>query len=145
MKLLKTLLVITISMVVFSCAENKTNTNTASINKKNSIEVYDFHSTNRCITCQSIENNTQFTLETFFAEELKNKTISFQIVNVDKDENYALAEKFQATGTALFLNVIKDNKEQHIDLTNFAFKYGKKQEEFSKLLKDKIAKQLETL
>jgi hypothetical protein len=145
MKLLKTLLVITISMVVFSCAENNTNTNTASINKKNSIEVYDFHSTNRCITCQSIENNTQFTLETFFAEELKNKTISFQIVNVDKDENYALAEKFQATGTALFLNVIKDNKEQHIDLTDFAFKYGKKQEEFSKLLKDKIAKQLETL
>jgi hypothetical protein len=145
MKLLKTLLVITISMVVFSCAENKTNTNTESINKKNSIKVYDFHSTNRCITCQSIENNTQFTLETFFAEELKNKTISFQIVNVDKDENYALAEKFQATGTALFLNVIKDNKEQHIDLTDFAFKYGKKQEEFSKLLKDKIAKQLETL
>jgi hypothetical protein len=145
MKLLKTLLVITINMVVFSCAENKTNTNTESINKKNSIKVYDFHSTNRCITCQSIENNTQFTLETFFAEELKNKTISFQIVNVDKDENYVLAEKFQATGTALFLNVIKDNKEQHIDLTDFAFKYGKKQEEFSKLLKDKIAKQLETL
>lgn len=145
MKLLKTLLVITISSIVFSCTENNTNNNTVSINKKNRIEVYDFHSTNRCITCQSIENNTLFTLETFFVEELKNERITFQIVNVDKDENYALAEKFQASGTALFLNVIKDNKEQQIDLTAFAFKYGKKQEEFSKLLKDKITKQLETL
>jgi hypothetical protein len=145
MKLLKTLLVITISSIVFSCTENNTNNNTVSINKKNRIEVYDFHSTNRCITCQSIENNTLFTLETFFVEELKNERITFQIVNVDKDENYALAEKFQASGTALFLNVIKDNKEQQIDLTSFAFKYGKKQEEFSKLLKDTITKQLETL
>jgi len=145
MKLLKTLFVLTISIFVISCAENKANESVATIDKKNSIEIYDFHSTNRCVTCESIENNTQYTLETYFSKALKDKTITFQIVNVDKEENYALAEKFQASGTALFLNVIKDNKEQQIDLTDFAFKYGKKQNEFSEQLKDKLNKQLEAL
>lgn len=145
MKLLKPFLAITISILFFSCAENNANKTTASVDKKNSIEIYDFHTTNRCVTCQSIENNTQYTLETYFSEALKDKTITFQIVNVDKKENYALAEKFQASGTALFLNVIKDKQEQQIDLTDFAFKYGKKQDEFSEQLKDKLNKQLEAL
>ena len=36
---------------------------------------------------------------------------------MDEEENFKLAEKFEATGTALFLNVIVDGKETKIDLT----------------------------
>ena len=108
----------------------------------NKIEVIDFHSTHRCITCKAIESNTKFVLETNFAKELKDGIISFQIVNVDDEKNYKLAEKFQASGTALFLNVISDGKEKQIDLTQFGFKYGKNTEEFTKRLKSRIEKQL---
>ncbi len=51
-------------------------------------------------------------LETYFSKELKDEIITFQVVNVDEEENYKLAEKFEATGTALFLNVIVDGKEK---------------------------------
>ena len=81
-------------------------------------------------------------LETNFAKELKDGVISFQIVNVDDENNYKLAEKFQATGTGLFLNVISNGEEKQIDLTQFGFMYGKNTAEFTKRLKSRIEKQL---
>jgi hypothetical protein len=41
-------------------------------NTKNHIEVIDFYGTHRCVTCKAIEANTRFTLNTYFADELKN-------------------------------------------------------------------------
>ena len=113
--------------------------------KANTIEVFDFHTTNRCVTCKAIESNTQYTLETFFADELKEGKITFKVVNIDEDENYELAKKFKASGTSLFLNVITPEKEKQIDLTAFAFTYGKKKDDFSGRLKNKLEKQLEKL
>jgi len=133
------LLVITIvSVVLFSC--NGTAQKKEEIKEKvaNKIEVIDFHSTHRCMTCNAIESSTKYTLDTYFSDELKNENITFQVVNVDEDKNYKLAEKFEATGTALFLNVIVDGEETQIDLTEFAFMKGNDQKVFSNELKLKI-------
>jgi len=97
------------------------------------------------MTCKAIEANTKYTLDTYFANELKSGKIVFKIVNVDKKENEQFAEKFEATGTALFLNVIKDGKEKHVDLTNFAFMNGTDQKTFSDELKQTISLQLKSL
>ncbi|HEY9168185.1 MAG TPA: nitrophenyl compound nitroreductase subunit ArsF family protein [Lutibacter sp.] len=134
-----------ISLFLFSCtgkAQNKTAANQA---KGNSIEVIDFHSTNRCMTCKAIEANTKYTLDTYFANELKSGKIVFKIVDVDKKENEKFAEKFEATGTSLFLNVIIDGKEKQVDLTNFAFMKGTDQKTFSDELKQSITIQLKSL
>jgi len=140
--LLSTLLV---SLFLFSCTGKAQNKSTETKVEAKTIQVYDFHTTNRCITCKAIEANTKYTLDTYFAEELENGTITFQVVNIDEDENYELAKKFKASGTSLFLNVIGSEKEKQIDLTAFAFTYGKKQEDFSNRLKNKLEKQLEKL
>tara|TARA_R110001592_G_scaffold168402_3_gene404488 strand:- start:1057 stop:1287 length:231 start_codon:yes stop_codon:yes gene_type:complete len=76
---------------------------------------------------------------------VKDGNITFRVINVDEKENEKLAEKFQASGTALFLNVIKNGEEKHIDLTEFAFMEGNDQDVFSKELKDKIENELKTL
>ncbi|WP_218646025.1 nitrophenyl compound nitroreductase subunit ArsF family protein [Winogradskyella helgolandensis] len=109
------------------------------------IEVMDFHSTHRCMTCNAIEANTRFTLDTYFSDELQTDKISFAVINVDEEKNEKLAEKFEASGTALILNVIKNGKETTIDLTEFAFMNGTDQDAFSKGLKTKIDTQLKTL
>lgn len=145
MKQFRILSTLIISLFLFSYtgkAQNKTAANQA---KGNSIEVIDFHSTNRCMTCKAIEANTKYTLDTYFANELKSGKIVFKIVDVDKKENEKLAEKFEATGTSLFLNVIKDGKEKQVDLTNFAFMKGTDQKTFSDELKQTIAIQLKSL
>ena len=145
MKQFSILSTLVFSLFLFSCtskAQSKVVENQA---KEHIIEIFDFHTTNRCITCKAIEANTKYTLDTYFADELKNGKITFQVVNIDEDENYELAKKFKASGTSLFLNIIDSEKEKQIDLTAFAFTYGKKKDVFSDRLKNKLEKQLEKL
>ena len=135
------LLVLVIGLL-FSCKE-KAQKEAVKVEKlTNQIEVIDFHSTHRCMTCNAIEANTKYTLDTYFSSELANQKISFQTINVDEEVNLKTAEKFEATGTSLFLNVIVDGKETAIDLTEFAFMSGNDQEEFSNELKSKLETEL---
>lgn len=145
MKAFKFLTALAISFILISCNNQNKNKSTSIDKSVSKIEVFDFHSTHRCMTCNAIEANTKYTLNTYFAPELKEEKITFQVVNVDKKENEKIAEKFEATGTALFLNVIKNGKETQINLTNFAFMNGNNQEEFSKELKTKIETELKKL
>jgi len=141
MKTIKFFTVLAISLLLTSCnGQNKTNT--TSLDKSISkIEVLDFHSTHRCMTC----NAGKYTLNTYFAKELKDAKITFQVINVDKKENEKIAEKFEASGTALILNVIKNGKETQLNLTDFGFMNGNDQVVFSKELKSKIDTELKTL
>lgn len=142
MKNLKTMLISIVAILLSSWNINAQNEEVEKINTENKIEVLDFHSTRRCMTCNAIEANTKFTLEKYFADELKSGKITFQSINIDEKENYAIAEKFQASGTSLFLNVIDNGKEAKVNLTDFAFKKGKDKAAFSSELKRKIKKQL---
>ena len=145
MKQLRIFSMLAISLFLFSYtgkAQNKTSENQM---KQNTIEVFDFHTTNRCITCNAIEANTKYTLDTYFADEIKSGKITFQVINLDEKENEQLGEKFQAYGTSLFLNVVTNGKEKQIDLTEFAFMNGKNKEAFSSELKETLDKQLKNL
>ena len=63
----------------------------------NTIEVIQFHSEHRCITCLKIEKLARATLASNF------KSVPFKLVNVDDKRNVKMTEQFEATGTALFL------------------------------------------
>ncbi|WP_452229694.1 MULTISPECIES: nitrophenyl compound nitroreductase subunit ArsF family protein [unclassified Lacinutrix] len=144
-KTFKLLAVITIGFTLTSC-NSKNKTDVASVDTSIAkIEVIDFHSTHRCMTCNAIEANTKYTLDTYFSKEMKADKITFQVINVDKEENEQIAEKFEASGTALILNVIKSGRETKIDLTEFAFMEGNDKETFSKQLKAKIDTELKML
>ena len=99
------------------------------------VEVIDFYGTHRCVTCKAIEANTRYALATYFSEELKSGKITFRTVNVDDEANAALAGAYEATGTALFLNVVKDGVETHVDLTEQAFEKGRERDAFAEELK----------
>lgn len=144
---MKYLSIIALSLILFSCnGKVKTNQSKETSQKEaNKIEVIDFHSTHRCMTCKAIEANTKYTLKTYFANEISNGKITFQLVNVDDEKNYKMAEQFEATGTALFLNVIINGTEKHIDLTDFAFMKGMEKEVFASELKSKLEAELKNI
>ena len=145
MKQFKIFTINALIIMLFSCQVNAQDEQEPKSESTNKIEVIDFHSTHRCMTCNAIEANTKYTLNTYFADELKEKTITFQSVNIDEEVNYKMAEKFEASGTSLFLNVIINGEETIINLTDFAFSKGRKKEAFSKELKSKIETELEKL
>lgn len=89
--------------------------------KSDRLEVVYFHSEHRCKTCLQIEKMTKEVLKQQYGKEVKNGNIVFKIYNVDDAKNAGVAEKFEATGSALYLNRVKSGKGKITDLTDFGF------------------------
>ncbi len=123
----------TFMLLFVSCNGNsQTKKATATSSKgKAKVEVIQFHSEHRCMTCNKIEKLTRQTLKNFPA-------IPFSLVNVDDAKNEKKATQFEATGTALFLYNPKTGKKK--DLTDFAFMTAGDDAKFQKELKLEIEK-----
>lgn len=118
-------------------------TTTAQVNKESTIQVLDFHSTHRCMTCNAIEKQTRAVLSKHFSKELASGKITFRTVNVDEKSNMTLAEEFEASGTSLFINVISNGKSEKVNLTQFAFMNANKTDDsFEKGLVEALRKAL---
>jgi hypothetical protein len=98
-------------------------------NPKKSIEIIQFHSEHRCMTCNKIEKLTRETLKNY-------PSIPFSLVNVDDKKNDKIVTQFEASGTALFLYNPTTKKKQ--DLTDMAFMNAGDKDKFIKELKKKI-------
>ncbi len=107
------------------------------------LKIVYFHSERRCPTCISIEDNTKKTLDTYFASQLKDGTITLQVLNVGEDKNLKMVEKYEADGSSLFLTKVSGTKETTTDFTNFAFSYSRNQsDKFIAGLKAEIEKKI---
>ena len=105
--------------------------------------IYNFHVTNRCVSCIAIEDATIKTLNTYFASEVKQGRIKRKSLNVNDDANKKISEKYEAFGSGLFVTRVFKGKETTTDFTGDGFKYAKnKEEKFIELLKTKISEYL---
>ncbi len=101
--------------------------------------VYNFHVTNRCVSCVAIEDATTKTLDTYFAGEVKAGRIRRHILDVDDEANKKISEKYQAFGSGLFVTRLYKGKENTIDLTGDGFRFARnKEERFIEILKTQI-------
>jgi hypothetical protein len=111
----------------------KTTKNTKTEGEK--IEIYYFHFTKRCATCNAVENETKSVLKTQYASELKNNKIVFTSLNLDEKADKKIAKKLKISGQALLV-VQGDNQ---INLTNDGFMNARTNpEKFHTILKGKI-------
>ena len=81
------------------------------------VTVYYFHTSRRCKTCLSIERVAKRVVREQYGG---GKDVVFRAVNIEKEENAALAEKYEVGGSALLVCRGKKTK----DLTAKAFQYG---------------------
>ena len=75
------------------------------------IQVFLFHATQRCTTCIAIGRLAGETVNERFQSEVKSGKIEFREVNIDQPENKELANKFKASGSALYINTIADGED----------------------------------
>lgn len=124
--------VILFSSCLSEAQNNKEKTSsTATASSAANIEMIQFHSENRCMTCKRIEELTLETLKDYPA-------IPFSLVNVDDKKNEKQAGEFEAFGTALFLFNPETGKKTN--LTEFAFMNAGNKEKFAAGLKKEIEK-----
>jgi len=143
MKNLFFILLITMLTACENSTTEKTKIESPSMLHNDRLEVYAFHGTRQCETCKHMKTYTKATLEKHFKNELKSGEIVYAVIDVDDETNAELAEKYEATGTALMINRVKNGKEKIEDWSDFAFEYalGDQKDyelEFKKMIEEKM-------
>ncbi|MFO7615393.1 MAG: nitrophenyl compound nitroreductase subunit ArsF family protein [Bacteroidales bacterium] len=113
-------LMIMVGMVAESYAQSAEEKPLASAGKQ-TIDVYYFHATRRCATCNAVEDQSQLALKNLYAQQLESGDIQFHSVNFEEADGKALADKFKVPGQALI--VVKG--ESKTDLTSDGFMYAR--------------------
>lgn len=70
-----------------------------------------FHNTFRCPTCYKIEKLSAQAIRSNFADELKNKTLVWRVINVDKPENQHYNKDYQLYTKSLIISEVKNGKQ----------------------------------
>jgi hypothetical protein len=83
----------------------------------NDLQIYYFHNTKRCATCNAVEDETKMALELFYAEQMQAGTIEFISLNIEVEQGKRIAERLEVSGQTLLL--VKG--ETRLNLTNEAF------------------------
>jgi hypothetical protein len=121
-KLISVSVLLLLVVSFFAANAVKTTKNAApAITKIAKVEVYYFHFTRRCVTCQAVETESQTAISALYPVLAKKGLITFQTVNLDKKTSESLARKCNVEGQALL--VISGGKR--IDLTEQGFMYAK--------------------
>lgn len=116
------LLVVSAFTVSATKVEKKTQ---AMISKTAKVEVYYFHFTRRCVTCQAVEAESKSSIEALYPAQARSGLITFKSINLDEENSGIIAKKCKADGQSLL--IISGNKR--IDLTEQGFMYAKSQPE----------------
>lgn len=122
----KVFLIIAIAIVTLStgsCGNNKTNggeKNSSELSQATAktIQILYFHGDRRCPTCIKVG---EISLNLFNSKYAKNSSITYKEVNTDKEENKAIAEKYQILSSSLIIDVNGVVKNITVD----AFKLAK--------------------
>lgn len=83
-------------------------------------EVYYFHFTRRCNTCQTVEKVTRDAVNELFPDAVKSGAVTFKSVNLEEKENKALVKRLKVQGQSL---LIVNGKEQ-VDIVDKGFMYA---------------------
>ncbi len=105
------------SFLTISCVDSSNKSDsTIDASGSSTVQVYYFHATRRCATCEAVEKVTKETL----AENYGAK-VPFQSINREEEKENPLVKKYEISGQTLL--VVKG--DQVVNLTNDAFMYAR--------------------
>ena len=134
---------------LMACCSRSAQTNeTAFIEGKDTdrVEILYFHGAQRCLTCRAIESHTMALLDSLYTEETTNGKIVWKVVDISKPEYEAIADKYEVTGSSLFINGWKAGKEYVNNMTTFSFANARKDPvQFKEGIRNKIEELLKEL
>jgi hypothetical protein len=110
----------------------------APVSNADVIEVVYFHRTERCPACLWVEQVARKVVESSFAPQIASRKVTYREVDVQKPENRAMATKYRAGGSQLFINYIKDGRDGIVEAYQ-TYPFVGNEARFSELLRDMIA------
>lgn len=113
-------MVMLLVMGSFSCTAQNGQKKESAVAVDSKIEIYYFHFTRRCMTCNAVESETKNALQLLYPEQIKNGAITFTSINLDDEGSKAVAQKCKAAGQGLLVMA----GDKRIDLTSQGFMYA---------------------
>lgn len=86
---------------------------------KEKVEVYYFHFTRRCMTCNAVEKEAKKAVEVLYPEQVKVGLVAFIEVNLDNSDSKPAVAKAKAQGQGLI--VVSGNKRADLTAQGFRF------------------------
>lgn len=124
------IVILSLSMHISCSSQSGAKDENVKISDKEKVEVFYFHYSRRCATCNAVEDVTRSALL-----ELYGSKISFAGINLDKPEGEMKAKELDVSGQTLLI-VSGGTK---INITNEAFMNARNNpEKLSQIIKDKI-------
>ena len=96
-----------------------------------------FHGNDQCWSCITVGKLALETIKEKFPEEYDNGLIEFKEINGELPENQAMVIKYQARGSSLFINAIKDNQDYIQEDTN-VWRLVMNEDQFKLYLENKL-------
>lgn len=98
------------------------------------VEVYYFHYSRRCAACRNVENEAKRIVETLYADLVEKGEVIFASINLEEQENQALAERCGATGQSLLVI----SGDQRVDITSQGFMHARNPQRYEQEIKKVI-------
>jgi len=110
----------------------------AASGKQNRVNVYYFHTTFRCPSCNAIENHTKSSVEDHFKKELGSGTVVFKEVNVDLEENKHYIKGFELYTKQVIVEQIKNGKQTKWKNLDQVWKLFRDGQQFSAYIHEEV-------
>lgn len=117
---MKLFLALALMFTALAC-NGQTKTAEKPVAKSQNVEVYYFHFTNRCMTCNTVEAEAKKNVASLYPELYKQGRVSFKALNLDEKSTDAVAERLKVSGQTLL--IVSGSKQENI--TNDAFLYAR--------------------
>ncbi|MDD5094942.1 MAG: nitrophenyl compound nitroreductase subunit ArsF family protein [Dehalococcoidia bacterium] len=88
------------------------------------VEVVYFHRNSRCYSCRYAEEQTRYTLETYFGNDLANGRLIFRILNLQDSANAESVKKYEPYTSSLFINQATEGTDHIIQVTDIWTEIG---------------------
>lgn len=88
------------------------------------VRVLNFHTTNRCPLCLTIEKEVRDMVMLEYRDQVESGKLKLYVLNVQQSENRKTAEEYFAFGSALFVSSGFGGNNHISDITNEAFLYA---------------------
>ncbi len=140
MKFLKpSLLIMFVALSLFACNAQTKESQKTGIALSEDVQIYYFHNTKRCATCNAVEDETRVALDMYYKEKMETGAIDFTSLNLEEDDGANMAQELHVSGQTLL--IVKG--ETQVNLTNEGFMNARTNpDKFHEILKTQIDKLL---
>ena len=121
---------ILLNLTFVGTAQSQNNNAQASIKTNSNVEVYYFHMTRRCLTCQAVEKVTKDALTEYYGNKVR-----FAEYNLEEEAGEEKGKDLEVSGQTLLIV----SGYTKINLTNEAFMYARSNpDKLKQLIKEKV-------